>query len=232
MFLNMFVHINKKHVLHARSIKNAFMINIVSCLSLLYFSKIKLEHKPELKQQYIVIAFFFLFVGLMQLYDYIFWTNSANSGINQATTKIAMITNHLQPIVLMLLIMFVMKKKLNTITKSILGLYAVTAIIYSISNWGNLQGTQKTAESGDSLDWTWNHFTHSGILYALFLLSLVILIYTNFSDKGLRIISILLVLITFFFSVWKYQIKLSAGRFWCYFASLVPIIYLIKVFVD
>jgi hypothetical protein len=125
-----------------------------------------------------------------------------------------------------------MKKKLNTITKSILGLYAVTAIIYSINNWDNLQGTQKTAESGDSLNWTWNHFAYSELLYALFLLSLVILIYTNFSDKGLRIISVLLVLITFFFSTWKYQIKLSTGRFWCYFASLVPIIYLIKLFVD
>ncbi len=207
--------------------RNAFVINIVSCLVLFVLARIKLQSKPELKNQYTTVVFFFLFVGLMQLFDYIFWTNSANTSINRTTTKIAMISNHLQPIVLGLLIMFVMNKNLDGISKSVLGLYTVVMVVYSIANWNKLKGTQKTIESKDSLNWTWNHFKYSEILYTLFLASLVVLFYRNFSDARLRTVSVFLVVVSFFFSLWKYQIKLSTGRFWCYFASLAPLIYLI-----
>jgi len=206
--------------------RNAFVINIISCVALLVLANKKLEYDPELKTQYVVVALFFLFVGLMQLFDYIFWTNSASSSINQTTTKIAMISNHLQPIVLTLLVVFVMNKKLDFLCKLIVGLYVVVVITYSASNWNKLDGTQKTAQSGDSLNWSWNHFKHSELLYTLFLASLVVLFYKNFSNSQVRVVSVLVVILSFFFSLWKYQIKRSTGRFWCYFASLIPIIYL------
>ena len=56
-----------------------------------------------------ILAIFFAFIGLMQLFDWIFWENQNISNqneklINFIFTKIAMFVNHLQPIVLAIVI--------------------------------------------------------------------------------------------------------------------------------
>ena len=48
----------------------------------------------------------------MQLFNYIFWKNQKYNNINKITTKIAILFNHLQPIILILL-QYIYKFKLS-----------------------------------------------------------------------------------------------------------------------
>jgi hypothetical protein len=196
----------------------ALTINVISSI-ILYNS---IPTNVQLK----TIALFSLFVGVMQLWDALFWIYPEQTTVNQYATKAAMIWNHLEPIVLGLLIMYVMGKSLPSLSKYIFTLYIIFSIIYTVSGWFQIKGTTTTIESKDSLNWQWNHLQFAEMFYILFLLCLIILFYENFTGwiSGL---SILLTIFTFAFSYYKYDIKKSTGRFWCYFAAFTPLFYLI-----
>lgn len=198
----------------------ALLINIISSL-VLYFSTTNVQLK--------VIALFFLFVGGMQFWDSIFWTFDESTTINKCSTKAAMVWNHLEPIVLALLIVVVMGESLQTRSKVILLLYTVVIFIYSGYAWSRLRGTTKTEESQDSLDWRWNHMEHASLVYSLFLLCLVVLFYDHFTG-WVKWFSIFLTVASFAFSMYKYSIKASVGRFWCYQAAFAPLLFLLVSF--
>ena len=79
-----------------------------------------------------VSALFLLFVGQMQIFDYIFWNTEKCSTINVLTTKLAILFNHFQPMLLYYLMQYygMTMSRLSTILKSI---YIYAATIYSIS---------------------------------------------------------------------------------------------------
>ena len=64
----------------------ALMTNIISCILLFYYA-----NNNQLK----VLSLFFLFVGVMQFWDIIFWTYKPDTIINKVSTKLAMIWNQL-----------------------------------------------------------------------------------------------------------------------------------------
>jgi hypothetical protein len=194
---------------------NAFLIGTISSIVLLLYTNDK---------RYEILALFFLFVTLMQLYDYIFWTNK-NNKVNEITTKIATITNHLQPIILALIILY-FYKTLKFESKWLTILYTIIILIYTLNGWNTLKYTEVTPKSAPSLEWKWNHFSGSVYVYILFLILLNVL-FIQAIGGTLGYISAILTTFSFVFSLWKYQKQLSTGRFWCYFASLVPIILLI-----
>ena len=119
-----------------------------------------------------------------------------------------------------------MGKSLPPLSKNIFTLYIICSIIYTISGWSQIKGTTTTIESKDSLNWQWNQLQFSEIFYILFLLCLIVLFYENFTG-WICVLSILLTIFTFTFSYYKYNIKKSTGRFWCYFAAFMPLFYLI-----
>ena len=89
--------------------RNSFLINVISCFMLFNFSK---NNNAK------ILSLFFLFIGFMQLFDWIFWNNQDTFNekkmiVNKIFTKIAMIFNHLQPIVLALLLMYYKKSLKN-----------------------------------------------------------------------------------------------------------------------
>ena len=84
--------------------------------------------------------------------------------------------------------------------------------------------TEVTPESVPSLDWKWNRGNQAGIVYILFLLTLIVLLWSNLQNTGK--IAAIIILLSFLFSYFKYQIQLSTGRFWCYFAAFAPLIFL------
>jgi hypothetical protein len=196
----------------------SFLINFIT--SLLLLNKSNIDKNNELK----IIAYFFMFVGLMQFYDYIFWTTK-DIEKNKLFTKIAMITNHLQPIILGLLI-YHYTKNIENFSKTILIIYFILILLYSINIWNTLTTTKVTPESSPSLNWEWNHGKNSEFVYILFLLALVLLFYKNFSNKYKYLLAVITIF-SFFFSVYKYQFQLSSGRFWCYFAAFTPVIFLL-----
>lgn len=191
---------------------NSFCIGAISSLFLICL--------PNVSKQYKVLGWFFLYIILMQLYDAIFWVNLPPSNINKIATKFAAITNHLQPVIFCLVIYFLLGnvKKLGLY---ITLLYSALIIPYTINGWKTLEYTEVTSKSSPSLDWKWNHFDYSPVVYSLYVLSLLVLGYQNLS-KPINIIFCIFTSITFLFSYYKYQIKGATGRFWCYFAAFVP----------
>lgn len=203
----------------------AFIINVISAF-LLY----KLSDNKELK----IAALFFAFVGLMQLYDYIFWINQEKNSINKITTKFAMVTNHLQPIVLGLLIYY-FKGVVDTCSKNLLISYIIAISVYTLYNFNKVNYTfiekcdsthikdEKKCHK-KSLSWEWNQKEYNNLVYFIFLLTICVLSMNNFSQP-LNYILTSFALITFFVSFFNYKNN-SIGRFWCYFASFIPAILL------
>jgi hypothetical protein len=184
------------------------------------------KHKDgNISKQLKVCALFFGFVGVMQLWDVIFWTYDGTTKINKYSTKIAMIWNHLEPIVLGFLIYFFIGK-LTIPSVIVLTIYVVASIFYTINTWKTLRVTEVTNDTSGSLYWEWNYSKGSVLFYGLFLSTLLILSDQNFTG-WVRLMCISLTLITFLFSFYKYSLNFSVGRFWCYFAALSPIFFLL-----
>ena len=158
----------------------------------------------------------------MQFWDAIFWTFDASTSININSTKLAMIWNHLEPIVLGLLIYNY--SSLTSLSIFILLLYTISMIIYSVKGWSTLKGTK--SKCGGSLYWQWNNMNGSVFVYTLFLLCLIILLQQQFTG-WIKWLGIVITLCSFFFSLYKYQTSASTGRFWCYFAAFSPLLFLI-----
>lgn len=201
----------------------ALIVNIVSSIALFIVAN-KYDNK-QLK----VIALFFLFFGFMQFFDAIFWTHKSTTKLNIYSTKLAMIWNHLEPIVLALLIYYFMKK-LTLPSMIVLILYIIAVIIYSVNGWHTLKGTDVTQETCGSLYWQWNNMKGSVFVYGLFLICLLVLTQQQFTG-WVKWLSILIILGTFIFSFYKYNITVSTGRFWCYLAAFSPIFFLIGMLI-
>jgi hypothetical protein len=198
----------------------AFSIGVISSLLLVYLSS---------KKDYKIIGYFFLFVVLMQLYDAIFWNyppiNKSFSKTNEIATKFAIIFNHLQPIVLYLLIYYYNKGKIDKSSKWLTLFYTIVIIIYTLNLWNKVKYTKVTERSSPSLDWEWNHQFGAPFVYFIFLITLIVLFYQNVKIGGK--LAAFLTLISFLFSLYKYQIKANTGRFWCFFSAYAPLLFLI-----
>lgn len=191
----------------------AFLLSYISTFAIFLF---------PIKTETMIAIQFLSFVSLMQLFDYIFWTNKGLSSINYYITKMAMIVNHLQPIILVLLI-YNYKRYVNKNTLILLYFYIATSIVYSINAWNKITYTiEKNKDNG--LYWEWNNLRGDTIVYTLFILTLIVAFYENF-DGIFKYILPLLALTILFAAMYKNKFKNNiTGRFWCYYASLLPII--------
>jgi hypothetical protein len=197
---------------------NAFIIGSISSLACIVLSKGNRE--------LLVLSLFFFFVLWMQIFDAIFWSYPTDTLINRQTTMYAMFVNHLQPIVLALLIYFYIGP-LNKKTLALLLVYILVISVYTIQVMKKLTYTTVTQESSPSLYWSWNHGEGAPIVYALFLITLIVLMIKEIPTYGT--FAAVIKVVSFVFSYYKYQIKGSTGRFWCYFAAFAPMILLAKL---
>ena len=168
-----------------------------------------------------VLALYMAYVGLMQLYDYIFWTNLGETPVNYITTKVAMVINHLQPIVLALLITQINKTELDDLTKKVLYMYGICVFIYTVVHWHEVNYTVVTEKSHPSLEWKWNNLSGGSIVYFLYLLSIVMLLYHHFPSQ-LNTYLVFVAMSSFILSYYYYKSQ-GIGRFWCYFAAYIPL---------
>lgn len=192
----------------------AWLVNVTTCALLFYFAKGN--------KQYEALALFFLFVGTMQLYDYIFHTYPPGTKMNLVATKLAMLTNHLIPVVLALLILKYMGQQMPPSSRFILGAYVVVALLYTWQSWQNVEYTRK---KGDYVVWDWNKQEYGDVFAALFLVTLMVLLKNNFK-RPLSKVSVIISLVSFALAYVMFQRHESTGRFWCYFAVFVPVLYL------
>jgi uncharacterized membrane protein YqjE len=206
---------------------HAFFINLVTCYILYNYSNDR-DKK--------IVALLLGFVGLMQLFDIIFWSNQnmqdeIQAKRNYITTKIAMFANHLQPIVFAVLI-YVFTNRLGKISNNIIIIYAIAISFYTFTAYQNIKYTLvENTHVGNSnkiqpaLKWEWNLQNNCVFVYSIFLLTLCILSYENFKyplNVTLSFISVF----TFALSTHFYKSQFE-GRFWCKIAAYIPLIFLI-----
>lgn len=199
----------------ARDSINSFLAVIISGTIILSFISY-----TELR----IAIIYLMFVGIMQLFDYILWKNIPPSIINKIVTKFAIITLHIQPLILALLILLY-KKKLGYYSKIAILLYTIIVIPYTIYCLTKVNYTDKNP-LGYGLEWKWNTLNGMGVLYISYLLTIILLIIENF--KGyLKYLLFVIFIGSYIFSLWKYYIYNVGGRFWCNYSGFIPIILLI-----
>lgn len=203
---------------------------IIGMLSSLLLYKNQFTNHTENREVFQQLALFFAFVTLMQIYDAIFWhslqDNQGKNNVNYSFTKLAMITNHLQPLVLAYLINKYIP--LNNITRLVIFTYLIVAFVYSIEAYKIIDYTLVTKKSTPALHWQWNTLEStifkSEYVYALFLIVLSII--SLHLPYPISYIMMLVNLSTFFFSKYNYK-NLEIGRMWCHIAAYVPLLLLI-----
>jgi hypothetical protein len=202
---------------------NSSIIGILSSF-ILYNHHFNQNNKS--RKVFKVLALFFSFVTLMQIYDIIFWKslekNNGKTNINFVFTKIAMITNHLQPIILAYLINTIIP--LNNLSRFTVYVYSVLIFIYSIQIFDKISYTVVTEKSSPSLYWEWNNMDNGYIVYAMFLLTICVLSLELVYPMNMFLL--IINLFTFFLSKYTYKVT-NIGRFWCNFAAYLPLILLI-----
>jgi hypothetical protein len=198
----------------------SFLVNVLASYYLYNLASVQAK----------ILALFFAFVGLMQLLDLIFWsnqdmTNPKQESINKTFTKIAMVVNHLQPIVFALLI-YVFTGKIGTLSKPILFLYTAVAFYYSANIYEKLSHTLPL-QPGQPLYWQWNYQSHSFPFYMLFLLSFSVLSYEHF-EHPLNWTLVFINLTSFMLSFVKFKDH-YIGRFWCKIAAWIPMLLILFI---
>lgn len=172
------------------------------------------------------LALFFLFVSLMQVYDWIFWlnpfTNQENLNINFIFTKIAMISNHLQPIILALVVS--LYTKLNYFTKLTVFIYTIVALFYSIYAYNKITYTVVTDKSSPALEWEWNNLPGAFYFYALFLFTFCVVSFNL--PFPFNYILFFINIATFTFSYYTLK-KNIIGRIWCKIVAYIPLLFII-----
>lgn len=204
--------------------QKTLILNTITCYILYVYYDKSDTHR--------ILALFFKFVGFMQLFDLIFWRNQNIQDPNEAlvnytVTKIAMLANHLQPIILALLI-YAFTGSLGKLSQIILLVYTIVIIYYSIFIWNKITYTlEEKIEENDSrssLRWEWNLQKNNFRVYSLFIITLSIMAYENF-DYPIDIILLCTNLSTFLLSAYYFKAQFI-GRFWCKIAAFIPIMFI------
>ena len=170
------------------------------------------------------IATYLIFVGIMQFWDYIFWKNQEKNAINYWSTKMAMLNNNFQPIILGLSMYLFNHIQFNYFSILIFFLYFLITIFYCIYSWFSIDYTLVTKASAPGLFWQWNFLPGGPYYYALYFITTCILMY-NYAYP-IKYILIILYSLSFFFSYFKYN-TLDVGRMWCFLFAFSPIFILL-----
>ena len=194
-----------------------FTIGLITSFLLIY------KGNPKYKKENIIFGIFFIFISLIQFFDFLFWIDIDNKyKINYYTTLIATIIKAGQPTILYLIkILFLEKSFLTPYNLFFLTLNILYAI-YLLSKYIKFLngGILKTSISDKTnhLKWPWLKYFQSKPYY-LIMFALNILYLTNFNY------SLFLFIITYFFLFLSYTyFKYNAGELWCFFGAFIPLI--------
>ena len=171
-----------------------------------------------------IIGFFFAFVSLMQLVDYLLWNHQKCDTYNKVVSIIGMILNHAQPIVLGILILIFNSRIPNkNLIYGILAVYSACIIPYSLEYLvkPNICTLKNPATS--HLLWKWNYSKYYTFVYNIFMWSETLLLYFAFPDKTIAYFLILFGYLSRQITIWMYSRDI--GALWCYFVVFYPIVY-------
>ena len=175
-----------------------------------------------------IIGFFMLFVSLMQGIEYLLWRHQICDNYNKMISVLGMALNHLQPVVLGLLVILfnstLSQSKLGWIY-SFMAIYLVVIIPYSLEFLKDpkLYCTIKNKETGHLL-WNWNNMKYHPFVYIVFLITFCAFFLLGLPKLQYGIRSSLVAVISYSTSLYFYPQKYT-GAIWCYYVVFLPIIY-------
>ena len=169
-----------------------------------------------------IVGYFFAFLSFMQGIEYLLWKHQICDDYNKRLSILGIIFNHLQPVVLGILILTI-----NTGIRypyyilSVLFVYLCIIIPYSLQFTSKYQCTIKNSKQ--HLQWNWNLLDYSIPVYFSFFISIVLLCLLGFP----KLIHGLLFSITGFiiYATSLIIYNRDAGSLWCYYSVFIPIVY-------
>ena len=189
----------------------SYLIGISGCI-ILYYREYKIE------------SLFYAFVIQMQLIEYLLWLNNSCNWINKLITKIGIVFNHLQPIILYILIVYynsnINKYSLNFINFIII-FYFISTIAYLSYNYKLLNSCTVGIENKKELFWEIQYGDFKKY-YIIFVFTLILLILLGFNKHNY--LNAYLIIMTYVISYIKYYNTKGIGTIWCLFAAYVPVL--------
>ena len=181
----------------------------------------------------VILAILFLWVVCMQIFDAIFWLTEKHvkegdpgaHKINAFFSKVAMLFNHTQPLVLAALIV-ACKQRLPLLSVVTLVVYVVIALVYSVQVWDSVDVTMEEPPASPGLYWKWTMGSNYKLMYTSFVACIAVLMVQNL-DAPANWMGLALTVGTLFFSIERFGGKSDAGRWWCNYAAYIPLVYLI-----
>lgn len=172
---------------------------------------------------YKIIGVFFAFVSLMQAIEYLLWSHPVCDDYNKKLSYVAMLINHLQPIVLLLTLYIYSPAKFNQykfILLLLISIYSVIIVDYS----RKFKNECTIKDENNNLNWKWNHMDNKILVYLVFLLCLVSFGFI-FPNKNTGMIFSVFSLVSYIVSYFIYKDKNVVGSMWCFFSSFAPILF-------
>lgn len=174
--------------------------------------------KPEDK----VIGIFLGFVSLMQLIEYGLWKTPFCNQTNKRLTQLAVLLNHAQPLVLILVSALYFPSKAMLLGSMAL-VYIISMVLYSSQHSRLLPQGKCTLKDSQSshLRWTWNELSGYRIFYTLFIGILATVPLVAFQDKAIGITISVLAVLGWTVSAVLYPSQV-VGALWCFFTAFGP----------
>jgi len=184
-----------------------YITGIIGCLLLI-------------RHELYIEALFYFWVLQMQLIEFVLWNNKDCGEINKLTTKIGLVINHLEPIILWIGVLLFSKKIIPEWIHYLMIIYFISTILYSSNVYKN-DCTQVTEESKPHLLWKWNLYPYQNYYYLFFLITLNILAIYGV-EYGYHMA--FLVTTSFIISSVIYNKTNTIGAMWCFAAAFAPLI--------
>tara|TARA_B100000161_G_C33554053_1_gene416855 strand:- start:546 stop:1181 length:636 start_codon:yes stop_codon:yes gene_type:complete len=162
------------------------------------------------------ISIFFSFVSLMQLVEFLIWSDlDCSNGLNKFAGYIGPLLNTLQPSLLYLL----HKKSFDKskYSKLLNYSYLIYVFFYYINYLNNSDKCSKLVNKHISWDWSDSNWD----FYMIIIIFNSYLLFTNKYNKLVVILSAIFLLIS------KQYFRKNIGEFWCLFVTIIPTIILL-----
>jgi hypothetical protein len=175
---------------------------------------------------YKIIGLFFMFVSLMQGIEYLIWSHQVCDDYNKNISYLGMILNHLQPVILFILLVVFSKEKFNKHKESLILLIVIyISVIVKYSLQFEKECILKDTKT-NHLHYQWNSMEYNTIAYTLFLLCFIVF-GLFFPNKQIGISFSILSIISYIISSFIYTNTPVVGSMWCFFASFAPMFFYI-----
>jgi hypothetical protein len=194
----------------------SFSFGIFSSIMLILFGNSK-SYNVNLS-----IGLFFIYVTLMQLVDYLIWSDiKCENGLNKIGALIGPLLNHFQPVILLILANIYIKSN-NIISNKILYSINIIYIIYIFYIYFGIYMKNKMCiglNHMNHINWTWKYSFN----YYFYYIVLFINIINYLNNKNILIV----ITISMIFNIISYyKFNYNIGEFWCLLVTSVPLILL------